>query len=528
MDTSTMTSARNAASHQDAGRGLRVLFLPKNSRTAYFQSFLTAARAREGWDIRVVCPEPARLLWREVVTGNDEFCDVPDFNLRQDWENDPVRVAAIDALIAACEQASGVSAGRVVLSGERDLGRGYSRPIYYWFDNRMARSVLADNTEPSRILRRMFAFAADTLDAVRPDIVLAGEWADTLCFTFYLLARQRGIPAVVNRYSKILTGRCFWSAEPLMYNGARHVLTARKRQQRAQIGDRARKHIEAFRNRPTMVGYLRAVWDRMDRTSWLTRHGDLARTIAVEARHHLRRDGGPPPKPGLQLLFDHYRRPWLEWRNARFFRRFDDEALAGMRYIYIALHKDPEQALNYQAPYWTYQIYTIGLLSSCLPYGYRLLVREHRTNAGRRPPRFYKEMGALPGVVLIDGYDDQFKYLRNADLIVTDNGSIGWEGLLLGRRVITLADTFYDGTGLERRVREPEQLAGTVVEMLEEAPVKDAAAHDEALGWLLDGEWETSAPLDPDGYAEALALLAALLQEQAPMRTRAESPLEPA
>lgn len=523
-----MTGARATTSHQAAGRGLRVLFLPKNSRTAYFQSFLAAARIREGWDIRVVTPEPSRRLWRDVVSGDDKFFLVPDFNVRQNFEDDPERVAEIDALIAACEQASGVSAGRVVLAGERDLGRGYSWPIYYWFHNRMARSVLADNTEPARILRRMFAFARDAVDAAPPDVVLAGEWADALCFTFYLVAKRMGVPCVVNRYSKILTGRSFWSAEPLMYNGARHTLSARKRDDRAPISDRARKHIQAFRDRPTMVGYLRAVWDRMDKTSWLKRHGDLARLIAVEARYHLKGEGGPPPKPSLQLLFDHYRRPWLEWRNAWFFQRFDDTELAGLRYIYIALHKDPEQALNYQAPYWTYQIYTIGLLSSCLPYGYRLLVREHRTNVGRRPPRFYKEMGALPGVVLIDGYDDQFKYLRNADLIVTDNGSIGWEGLLLGRRVITLADTFYDGTGLERRVREPEQLAGTVVEMLEEAPVKDAAAHDEALGWLLDGEWETSAPLDRDGYAEALALLAALLHEQAPMRARAESPRLPA
>ena len=33
-----------------------------------------------------------------------------------------------------------------------------------------------------------------------------------------------------------------------------------------------------------------------------------------------------------------------------------------MRYIYIALHKDPEQALNYQALFWANQFNTISLL----------------------------------------------------------------------------------------------------------------------------------------------------------------------
>jgi hypothetical protein len=509
-----------------ATKGLRVLYLPKHSRTAYFQSLLSAARAREGWDIQVVCSDPARRLWRDIVTGEDRFHLVPDFNDRNAWEDDPQRVAEIDAFIAKCEQAAGVSAAQIVLAGERDLGRGYSRAIYYWFHNETARRVLADNTEPDRILRRMFAFARDSLNTARPDLVISGEWADSLCFTFYLTARVMGIPCVVNRYSKILSGRCYWSAEPLMYNHAGRTKTAAKREEGVRVNDRTRDHIKAFRERPNMVAYLRAMWDELDRDNWIRRHVDLARIAAVELRHHILRLGGPPPKPALPLIWDHYRRPWLQWRNSRLLRRLDESALAAMRYIYIPLHKDPEQALNYQAPFWVSQMYTIGLLSSCLPYGYALLVRENRTNMDRRPPRFYRQMATFPGVMLIDGYDDQFKYIRNADLIITDNGSVGWEGLLLGRRVITLADTFYDGTGLERRVREPEQLAGTVLARLEEALVKSQESHDQALGWRLDAEWETSAPLDDADHSEALDLLADILGE--PAHRPANGALSPA
>jgi hypothetical protein len=509
-----------------AGADRRVLFLPKNSRKVYFQSLLAAARQNLEWDVEIVCPAIARRLWIDVVTGEDKFHLIPNFNGSAPWEDDPASIAAIDALIAECEAKSDISAGRVVLSGERDLGRGYSKSTYYWFHNETARRALADNTEPFRILRRMFAFARDTLDRSRPDIVLAGEWADPLWFTFYLVAQQRGITCVVNRYSKLWSGRCFWSIKPTMYNDFRRNLTTAKREQSARVSGHARHRITLFRKQPTMIEYVRANWNRIDPSNWVRRHVDIVRAIGFEARHRLSGQDGPPPKPGLQLLFNHYLRPWLEWRNGKFFRRLEEKDLACLRYLYVALHKDPEQTLNYQAPYWANQLYTVGLLSSCLPYGFRLLVREHRANVGRRPSRFYSNMSELPAVVLIDAYDDQFKYIRNADLIVTDNGSAGWEGLLLGRRVITLADTYYDGTGLEHRVHEPEQLAPTVVEMLGQPPVNDVESHDRALGWLLDAEWETSAPIESSDHAESLALLAELLKQS--VRHAAEAPLEPA
>lgn len=488
--------------------GLRVLFLPKNSRPDFFQSFLRTARQAHDWQIRVVCVPAAEAGWKSIVGPGSDTVALPDFNPAADWEKDSAATREIDDFIAACETTSGVSAGRILLAGERELGRGFSRSIFHWFHTKTARMALADNTEPSRILRRMFAFARKTLQAGKPNLLLAGEWADPLCFTFYLAARQMGIRCAVNRPSKVWSGRGYWSTEPMMYNHAARALVAQKRSEKAPLSARARERIAEFRAAPAALGYVQQNWEASDRRGFLAYHLDLARLFWVEMRHYLRRRSGPPPKPALQLAFDHYRRAWLKWRQAGFFRRFDEAALRDMRYLFIALHKDPEQALNYQAPAWSYQMYTVGLLSSCLPYGYKLLVREHRNNCGRRPWRFYKHMTALPGINLVDGFDRQFKYIANADLIVTDNGSTGWEGLLLGRPVITLADNFYDSIELAHRVRDPEQLATEVVEILERPSAGEASAYDQALGWLLDAEWETTAPLDAANDVRTRALLA--------------------
>ena len=484
--------------------GLRVLFIPKNSRAGYFRSFLKVAQPNYNWRIDVVTPARDASAWQGIA---DNFVATPDFAQVQALEKDRSASNALDAFITSCERSSGVSAGRILLAGERDLGRGFSWTNFHWFHDETARQAMADNAAPMRILRRIFAFARATLESSGPDLVLAGEWANPLCFAFSLAARQMGIPCAVNRPSKIWSGRCYWTAAQSMYNEAARGAIEALREKDVAVSEHAKNRIAEFRDTPATLGYVKQNWNALDQRGWLAEHIELARMLGAQILHRLQRRQGPPPKPALRLLWDFYRRAYLRVRQASFFHRLSEEELRSKRYIFMAMHKDPEQALNYQAPFWSNQYNTVSLLSSVLPDGCGLLVREHRNNRGRRPTRYYKELRRLPGVLLIDGLDDQFKYIRNAELIVTENASSGWEGLMLGRRVIALDESFYGSAGLARRIPVPENLASVVIEMLEEPPVSDADAHDRALGWLLDAEWQTTAPVDEHDYRETLVLL---------------------
>lgn len=490
--------------------GLRVLFLPKNSRTPYFSGLLDGGRRTLDWETHVVGPQAHAKVWTGIVGERGGYFRVPDFNQRQAFEQDAAASSDLDIFIGECEKAAGISAGRIMLAGEREIGRGYSEPIYYWFKTPMSRKVLADNSEPTRIVRRMFAFARDTLQTAQPNLILAGEWADPLWFTFYLAARRLGIPCIVNRRSKLWSGRLFWSAGPLMYNDAARQTAERKRAENAPVSDRARQRIADFRDRPGTLGYVKQKWDFLDSRGFFGMHLDLARMWFANLRHRIGGHDRTAAKPVFQLTLEYYRRLFLNRRQAGFFRRFDEPALREMKYIYIALHKDPEQALNHQAPFWTNQLNTIALLSTALPNGYRLLAREQRNNSGRRPTAWYRNAARLPGVVLIDGFDDQFKYIRNADLVVTDNGSTGWESLLLGRPTITLADTYYDGAGIARRVGNPADLGRAILDLLQQGPVRNWERHDHALACMLDAEWEHSTPLDEKKPEDAFRLLGAL------------------
>jgi hypothetical protein len=509
----TQTAARVARSPKSSPLdGLRVLFLPKNSRVPYFEAFLHAGKVRHDWTVHIVCPPISVESWRRAVGSDIGFTLVPDFNETATWEGEAASVSEIDEFIGECERASGIPAGRIVLAGERDIGRGYSQNLFFWFSNKGSRRALEDNTTPFAYVRRIFAFARDTLRATKPDLLVFGEWADPICFTFYLVARQMGIRCVVNRHSKMLSNRCFWSDDFLMYNALARNDVAERRARKAPVSATSQEHIASFRAAPTTSARVRERWDVLERKHWFRHHATLARAFAVEFRHYLRGTTGPAPKPAWQLVVEHYRQPVLRWWQARFFRQMTKDELQNVHFVYLSMHKDPELGLNFQAPFWYEQYNTAALVAASLPTRYKLLIREHRKNTGRRPTQYYRELSRLPNVVLIDPFDDQFKYITAADLIVTENGSDGWEGLLFGRRVITLADNFYDATQLETRVRDPEQIASVVVTMLKSEPVVDAD-YDRVLGWMLDAEWNTTVPFDACAEPETFNLLARLLPQ---------------
>jgi len=258
------------------------------------------------------------------------------------------------------------------------------------------------------------------------------------------------------------------------------------------------------------VQYIVEKWRHKMRRSLLRMHLEYPRTMVREFRQTLQGQDRAARERGIARFYRYYRTLFLSYYQEGFFRRFDDAALAAMKYVYFPMHKEAEMAQTFQAPLWQDQRNTVRVLASMLPFGYQLLVREHRMNYGRRPTRTYRELEHVPNVILVDPFDSQFKYLRHADLIVTENGSSGWEGLLLGRRVLLLAENFYQGAGQGLMVKDPDALNAAILSLLAR-PSPDTAELDLALGCMLDAEVETTFPMSVEGIREGLKQLTDVL-----------------
>lgn len=490
--------------------GLRVLLIRQNTFKPFFVPLLEAARKQWSWHVDVLCEAGDHPDYSDATAGSGKVYELPDMRQRFVWETDEQIIAETDKRIRDAEIAAGVSLNRLPLANQRDIGSAYVAPYWNVKDTSFVRKVLQDNLEPFRVARRFFRAVDDILAETAPGFVLTYEWGKPFRFAAWLAAAGRGIPCIAIRRSKILSDRGFCTTHPLLLNLAA-VDKARERQESGgAVSDEAKAYIEEFRLRPAMVKYIENRWQTKGNKRKVIWTAQFAKHIAKDVGRTALGRFGKRRSYALWQLYDHYRPIYLARHQERFFHRFDERSLREMKYIYFPMHKETDISHTFQAAFWHNQRNTIQVLASSLPSGYRLLVREHRFNHSLRPKRYSRELSQLPNVVIVDPFDSQYKYLNNADLIVTENGSSGWEGLLFNRRVITLAPTFYDGAGQAAKVTDANKLAAAIIEALARPAVVDQIAHDRALGCMVDAERETTFPMKADGISEALESLTAM------------------
>lgn len=494
---------------------------------------IEAAKRRWGWTVSGLYLGSDRAAYQPLVAPQGKLFTRPGFLEVADWEGDPAKVEAMDRKISEAERASGVPVGQLICGSASTIGRGYVVSARHRLGSPMARRILDDNMEPYRIFRRFFAFGETMLDDAKPGIVISFEWATPLHAAVWLAAAGRGIPRICVRRSKVVSDRYFWTADRLMFNVAAREAALASRASADAMSERAAEQIRKFREQPKMVAYIQTKWtrvgDKKKRKNWLKRPIQLAKKFAVETLYPGKaRDTALSPGV-LERFVAARRRHIMARRHRKYFKSYGDAELERIKYIYFPMHKETDLPLTYQATGWHDQRSTVSVLASALPAGYRLFVREHRLNYGQRPTAYYTDMLKLPGVVLIDAFDSQFKYVRNADLIVTENGSSGWEGQILGRRVIALSGSAYEGTGLARKVETARELGRSIVGILN-GPMPDQAAQDAALGRMIDCEWYNTFPLTEGDVDEAAlrqlaTLVSSMVRERPPASTvRGDAP----
>jgi Capsule polysaccharide biosynthesis protein len=488
-------------------RLLALLPLSRKDRTKYIFELLAAAKARWNWNIDVVCQVTDRRPFENLVSPGGGLYSPPHLLKVADWERDPIAAAALARRVHEGEMAADLPLGRMVLGGAHSVGRAFNLSLRYSNRYPLVQRMSRHNLEPFLVYHRLFKFCDDTIDSANPDLIFSLDWTTPLNSCMWLAANLRGVPCVAIRNSKIVPNHAFWTTDRLLLNTAALDRSREKRDSKAPVSEAARKYIEGFRNQPRTIDYIASKWrDRMRRGFWRW-HLEYARTMVRELINTTRGQDRALRERGIVRLYRYYRGLFLAYRHRNLLTALSEDTLAKTKYVYFPMHKEAELAQTFQATLWHDQRNTIRVLASLLPAGYRLLVREHRLNYGLRPTRVYRQLSTIPNVVLIDPFDSQFKYLRHADLIITENGSSGWEGLVLGRPVITLSRTFYDGAGLGSKIENPEKLNAAILEALAKPAIADPRAHDDALACMVDAELESTFPTNKEGVAAALDLL---------------------
>jgi len=143
-----------------------------------------------------------------------------------------------------------------------------------------------------------------------------------------------------------------------------------------------------------------------------------------------------------------------EWQKETY-RRVKKMSFSQLRdtpFVFLGLHKQPEASVDVFGRYYEDQLQNIENLWRALPQGWNLLIKEHSNAIGDRSTGFYKKIKSLPGVFLIDENTNSYEVMKQAKLVVTITGTLGYEAALMGIPSITLAPTFFNQLGLCRQV----------------------------------------------------------------------------
>lgn len=316
---------------------------------------------------------------------------------------------------------------------ERELGVSIQRMIS------SERHLLAGRTfeQIMRMAEVGLREIAATYDRVRPDFVFSEDISCFHSYAHFVLARERGIPfwcigaaRLPKRIAVYASGMQHWeSVEGLFADYQRRGLTPEQR-------TAAQAYVTEFQNRPRRPTGMdsRAVAPGVGRADF--------NILKLAAARYWRDREDPTSTPPLRVMQQRLRR-LARIRGAGLLGLFD-EPVEGEKFVLYPIHFQPEASTLVQAPMYVDQLALLEDMARSLPVGYRLYVKEHLSNRGRRPLEFYNAIRRIPAVRLLGPDADTWALIKQASAIAVITGTMGWEGLLFDKPVVTFGDVFYN------------------------------------------------------------------------------------
>ena len=345
---------------------------------------------------------------------------------------------------------------------ERELGVSIQRMLA------AERHLLAGRTGTQ--LLRMAEVAlrevAAIYDRVQPDFVFSEDLSCLWSYVHFVVARERGIPFYCigsGRLPKRVSVDAHGFQRSAGVEATYRELLARglTASERAE----AEGYIASFRDRPARPTGMatRALRPRVT-------FADVARLRDLTSRY-FGDSRDPTVTSPLRAIVQRARRiTRARIADAMLF----DEPCATERYLLYPLHFQPEATTLVQAPLYLDQVALLHDLSRSLPIGYHLYVKEHLSSRGRRPLGFYRAIRRIPMVRLLGPDQDTWSLIRNASAIAVITGTMGWEGLLFGKPVVTFGNVWFDVLPQVFRARDvPKDQWFELLQRVMTAPASD-------------------------------------------------------
>jgi hypothetical protein len=167
-------------------------------------------------------------------------------------------------------------------------------------------------------------------------------------------------------------------------------------------------------------------------------------------------------KNQLFLIIKNYFRKSFLLKNSIF-------SIPDEKFVFFPLQVEPERNVLFGAPLYSNQLDIIEKIAKSLPVDYKLYVKEHPAMKKKhwRKISYYKKILDLPNVKLIHPSVKSSEIMRKSSLILTLNGTSGFEASFYGKPSIVFSDVIFSNLSWVHRIRNLEDLPISILNTIE-------------------------------------------------------------
>ena len=113
-------------------------------------------------------------------------------------------------------------------------------------------------------------------------------------------------------------------------------------------------------------------------------------------------------------------------------------------YVLVTLHVQPEASIDVVGGRFADQLNFIRCLARTTPATHIVVVKEHPHAFGDRKLSFYRELGAMPRVIILSPWEESRASIQNADLVISNTGTSSLEAAMLGVPAVTATKMYFE------------------------------------------------------------------------------------
>lgn len=202
-------------------------------------------------------------------------------------------------------------------------------------------------------------------------------------------------------------------------------------------------------------------WDRVKTIFKLIQHAD------DDAAHSFQ-VGNP-----ISHYFSLFKRNVERKIKIKWLDDYYDTPVRSDRFLLYPLHFHPESSTSILAGAYLNEYEVIRNIAFNLPQGIKLYVKDHVSAYGFPSISFYKKLKKLPNVRVLAPHEQTKLLIKQSIAVITLTSTVGYEALLLGKRVFLYGSVFYEFHENVINVSNESRLHGTILNGLRTPLVTD-------------------------------------------------------